>query len=142
LFSRVCALTKLLFSRVPQYFNHSDRDLQLEADANYERKFSTVPLNESFPWKTNDHRLGFFVDLQRRRMFTNFLERLADNRKAFFKHPKYLMNGVRFYIHNVDELPFKANQLYYAQYHRKTQFMVTPIITKIDDSLIGFTPEK
>jgi hypothetical protein len=65
-----------------------------------------------------------------------------DTKKKFFHHPKYLMNGVRFFIHNVDELPFKSNQLYWAQYYRTTHFIVTPVATKLDDSLIEFTPEK
>lgn len=52
------------------------------------------------------------------------------------------MHGVRFFIHNVDELPFKANQLYFAQYNKITHFMVTPVMMRIDDSLTQFTPEK
>jgi hypothetical protein len=70
------------------------------------------------------------------------MKRLRDTKEKFYHHPKYLMNGVRFYIHNVDELPFKTNQLYFTQYQKITNFMVTPVITKVDDSLIGFTPEK
>jgi hypothetical protein len=116
--------------------------LLIQSFANFEIKFPTELLNEPFPWKTNDHRSGYFVKLQRRRHYAHWLDVLLDSKEKLFDHPKYLMNGVRFYIHNVDELPFKANQLYYAQYHRTTHFLVTPVITKIDDSLIEFTPEK
>lgn len=128
--------------RVPQYFNHSNRDLKLQAVANYEVKFNSKALNETFPWKTNDRRSGYFVRLQRRRNFYDTFRRLIESKKKLFHHPKYLMNGVRFFIHNVDELPFKANQLHFAQYYRTTHLIVTPKITRIDDSLTEFTPEK
>lgn len=65
---------------------------------------------------------------------------MFDAKEPMFKHPKYLMSGTRFYIHNVDELPFKANQLYYAEYNKITHFMVTPVITNIDDSLAELLP--
>lgn len=77
-----------------------------------------------------------------RRAFANIIRNILSSKEKLFHHPKYLMSGLRVLLHNVDELPFKSSQLHYAPYFEKIHFVVTPVITRIDDSLIHFTPEE
>lgn len=105
-------------------------------------KSFSVELNETFPWKTKDHRFGFHVVLFRRQMYHSFIETLIYGDLKFFHHPKYVMNAGRVMFHRVDELPFKTSQVFYAGYLNKTKFLVTPVITQLDDSLIASKPEE
>jgi hypothetical protein len=95
-----------------------------------------------FPMKTPNKKLGLFLQTSLRRGIRNIWEAIQDSNEKLFSHPNYLMNGVRYFFHNADELPFKKVQVHYAPYFEKVYFLVTPVITQIDDSLVAFSPEK
>lgn len=100
-----------------------------------------MPLNKTYPWKTSDKTFGFRARLSRKQV--NLLELLQPiPPDRFFNHPKLLIDGARLMFHDVNEIPFKTNQVYYAPFMNTTDFIVTPDMDQIDDSLMGFTPEE
>lgn len=98
-------------------------------------------LYDRFPWKTQDSRLGFKATLYRRN-FDSVEDSMFHANDPLFHHPKHVISGGRFMFHNTDELPFKSSQVYFVPYWNVSTFFVTPVVTRIDDSLIGFTPEE
>ena len=78
----------------------------------------------------------------KRREYNDHQSALLFSNDPLFHHPKHVISGGRFMFHNSDELPFKSSQVYFVPYWNVSNFFVTPVITRIDDSLISFTPEE
>jgi hypothetical protein len=131
----------LRLDRISSNFNFTGRNSTVYSTMQEDFRSHSVDLNESYPWRTRDKDFGF-----RARFFRKPLGTLNDfyryGRTKIFNHPKYLMSGARLMIHDVNEIPFKSSQVHYVQYLNYSNFGVKPVITRIDDSLIEFSPEE
>jgi hypothetical protein len=103
--------------------------------------FISVDLNETYPWKTSDKNFGFHVHLYRKKSLSiTDYNRYRDEK--LFEHPKGVINGARLMYHDPYELPYQSIQSVYIPYKNTTYYLVTPVMTKIDESLISFPPEE
>jgi hypothetical protein len=105
------------------------------------KEVASVDLNETYPWKTTDKNFGFHVTFYRKKVLEIFSQLLFGKTKLF-EHPKGVINGAHLMYHDPYELPFQPIQSVYAPYSNTTYYLVTPMMTKIDESLISFPPEK
>jgi hypothetical protein len=104
-------------------------------------KVASVDLNETYPWKTTDKDFGFHVTFYRKQLLDLFSDTFFPSGKLF-EHPKGIISGAHLMYHDPYELPFQSIQSVYAPYSNTTYYLVTPVMTKIDESLISFPPEK
>jgi hypothetical protein len=130
------------FFSLATHFNYSQQNFFITETRNSINIHPTVQSNESLPLKTAKRELGVVLELSLKLSYRNVWKELSQSEEKLFHHPNYLMNAFRVMIHNTDELPFKANQLYYAPYFETANFLVTPVITQIDDSLISLSTKK
>lgn len=130
-----------MFYRLSPFFDIPLLEMKLREKVGRDSRANTIRLNETNPLKTVDKRFGLHMELHLRD-YEDILFQFLKRKSYFTTHPKYLISGTRFMFHDSYELPFKSSQVIYAPYWNISYFMVTPVVTMIDDSLIGFTPEE
>lgn len=91
------------------------------------------PTNASYPWKTEDHTLGFW-------------SHISVNSSSLFKAPTYHENFVKdgssYRLHSPYELPYYKTNEHIGQINVETQFLVTPQISMLGETLLGESIER
>lgn len=95
-------------------------------------KAYTITNNESYPWKTADHALGFWSEINLK----------SSSRYKPTYHENFVTDGSSYRFHSPYELPFYRINEHVSEMNSKTQFLITPQISLLGDSLMDDSIEK
>lgn len=89
-------------------------------------KVYAIRNNASFPWRTNDHALGL---------------RSLINLKGYSKyeptyHENFVTDGSSYRFHSPYEFPYHKTSEHISQLKAETQFIITPQISYLGESLM------
>lgn len=90
------------------------------------RKWSK-PNNASFPWRTNDHALGLYSEVN--------LATYGDYKATY--HESMVTDGSSYRFHSPYELPFSKTVEYISEPAKIIQFLVSPRISFLGESLMN-----
>lgn len=91
-----------------------------------------VETNESYPWRTEDEKLGFHTEIA---TVSGFYSKI-------YNHIKDVFEGVRYQFHNPYELPHQKNPQFNGFIRRTLIYLVDLEITELDESLLNYKAEK
>lgn len=92
-----------------------------------------LPNNATFPWKTEDHVLGLRSQVH--------LDTFDKDFKITY-HENFVNDGSSYRFHSPYELPFHETTEYNSQMLAELQFLVTPQISQLDQSLHSYSAER